>query len=298
MKNTAKVKLGCIGIPVLLTVVGLYAWSRMQWVEAGHVGIIYNAQGGLDSRVLKPQRVFMGYFQTLYTYPTRLQAAIYSQDENYGEQQAADGINITTSDNTQTQYDVVVYYRVRHEDVQTVFRSFGPLPIEQVQTLHIRRFVKEAANAVGARYDVFQLMGSKRKEASELVAQRLRDELKPRGITIEHAFLMNPTPMGDINEKITSRVNAYTQLTTSKIQNQIAELSRQIAIVRADAENKARFVTAAQTKDKSIEMLKLELEEAAVDAWNGKFPTVQVGEKTTVVLDSQGRGAVSIGGSE
>jgi len=247
--------------------------------------LIYNASGGLDQKVYSPQRMFLTPWQKLYIYPTKLQAAIYTQDSRFGEVKAADGILVTTNDNAQTVYDLIVYYRVRPEDVHTVFNAFGPIDIADIQTQHIRRFVKEAASAVGSDYDVFQLMTAKRAEACDKLKSRLEAELGKRGITIEHVFLVNPQPQGDVNNKITARVNAYTGLTTSTLRNQVAELDRQIAVVHGETEAKARSIVAKQSSAKSIEMQKLELEEEAVDAWNGEFSPYQLQPNQTVVIN-------------
>lgn len=285
MNRVFKLKAGCVAAAAVPLAAFLFYNVSAHWIPAGEVGLVYNASGGLDDRVYRPQRLFLTPWQRLYTYPTKIQAAIYSEDPVYGEVKAADGILVTTSDNAQTTYDVVVYYRVTPESVKQVFRSFGPIPIEDIQSQHIRRFVKEAVNAVGTEYDVFALMGPKREEASSKVRERLRSELGKRGIDIEHVFLISPQPVGDVNSKIAARVNAYTQLATSKLRAQIAELDSQIAVLRGQTEARARSIVANQTSAKSITMQKLELAEEAVDAWNGVLPPIQPNGKQTIIVN-------------
>lgn len=281
-----KAALGCIGLPLLLLVGGIVWWSRLQWIPAGYVGVVYDAKGGLEEKFYKPQRLYIGFFQQLYTYPTKLQAAIYTQDPNWGEYRAADGIQITTSDNTTTIFDVAVYYRVKADDVFTAFRAFGPIPIEDIQVQHIRSAVREVANSVGTQYDVFSLLGPKRAEASTRLTDGLRNVLGRKGLTVERAMLLTAEPRADITQKITTRVNSYTQLTISKLQAQIADISRQTAITRAEAETKARTLTASETKDKSLQLMELELQEQAVDAWNGQLPRIQPKDNQTIIVGS------------
>ncbi|MBL8048394.1 MAG: hypothetical protein JNJ45_06900 [Chthonomonas sp.] len=279
-----KLKLGCIVIPLGILIAFSIIWSRFQWIPAGYVGVIYNASGGLQDKVYTPRRVFVNWFQTLYVYPTRLQAAIYSSTPQWGEVSASDGIQITTSDQATTTFDVAVYYRIRKENVFTAFKSFGAIPIEDVQSQHIRRAVREAANAVGTQYDVFQLLGDKRQEASERINERLVANLGRKGVTIERTMLMTATSQADITQKITTRVNSLTQLTISRLLSQIAEVSRQSGVVRAQSDVKARTLTASQTKDKSLQLMELELQEEAIDAWNGKLPRIQSKPGQTIVL--------------
>lgn len=285
MNRVFKFKAGCAAL-VAVPLIGFLFYSiSAHWIPAGSVGLVYNASGGLDAHVYRPQRLFLTPWQRLYTYPTKIQAAIYTSDPAYGESKAADGILITTSDNAQTTYDVVVYYRVTPETVMQAFKAFGPIPIDDIQSQHIRRFVKEAVNAVGTEYDVFALMGEKRQEACEKVQARLVHELSPRGIEIEHVFLVSPEPVGEVNSKIAARVNAYTQLATSKLRSQIATLDSTIAVLRGQTEARARSIVAGSTNEKSILMQKLELAEEAVDAWDGTLPPIQPKGNQTIIVN-------------
>lgn len=295
MKNTQfRISRRLIIIAIALFVVccagGLW-FSRIQWIPAGYVGVIYNAQSGLRNDVLPPQAIFIGPFDQLYIYPTRLQAAIYSEDPEYGEARIADGIQITTSDSAITTFDVTVLYRVKKDDVLTVFAKFGAIPIEDIQTLHIRRAVREGASAIGNQYDVFQLLGPKRREASERLTIELQNRLASKGITVVKAMLNTAYPSADIASKITGRVNSYTQLEISKLESQIAEIQRLSAVVLGSANNEARTLTASETQAKSVEMLKLELEEKAIEKWKeagGRLPPIVVRPGSTVIVNGNG----------
>lgn len=285
---------------VLLAIVGGSWWySHTVWIPAGYVGVVYNARTGLQNKVYNPQAVYLGFFDQIYTYPTRLQAAIYTEDPNWGEERVADGIQITTNDSAITTFDVAVLYRVDPKDVFTVFQKFGPIPIDDIQSMHIRRAIREGASAIGNQYDVFQLLGPKREEASQRLTAELQSRLGPKGITIIQAMLMTAYPSSDIAGKITGRVNSYTQLEISKLEAQIAEVSRQSSVVRGQAEAQARTLTASQTQDKSIDMLKLELEGQAIDKWTqagGHLSPIIVKPGETVIVGNGNSIPLSTGG--
>jgi regulator of protease activity HflC (stomatin/prohibitin superfamily) len=265
-------------------VFGGCAISRTRWIPAGYVGLIYDATSGLQSKVYKPQAIFVGFRQQLYIYPTRLQNALYTQDPSAGEIRSADGILITTDDNANTTFDVSVIYRVLPENVQQVFNEFGAIPIEDIQSMHIRRVVKEAANVVGTQYDLFALMGPKRQEASAKLTVELQNRLGRKGITIERAMLGGCYPTPEFQQKITSRVNAYIELEISRLRQQIAEIDRQVARVKNEADSQAQTLSAATTKDRSIELLKLEAQKAAIDKWNGSLPPISPRPGQTIVI--------------
>jgi regulator of protease activity HflC (stomatin/prohibitin superfamily) len=262
----------------------LFYMSRLDWVPAGHVGVIFDANKGLLPQIYNPSAIYIGWRQQLYTYPTRLNAAIYTEDESAGESKTADGILITTNDNASTSFDVVVIYRIKKENVMNVFNSFGAVPIEEIQRNFIRRAVKEAANNIGTQFDLFSLMGAQRAEASTKLTTLLRDTLITKGISVETAMLGGCYPSQDIQQKIASRVNSYVELEISRLKRQIAEIDRQVAIVKGEANSTAAVMTASEAKDRSIELLKLETAEAAIEKWDGALPPVSPKAGQTIVL--------------
>ena len=271
LKKVTRIALAAVLAP--LAVYGLIL-SRTEWIPAGHVGLVYDASSGLRNEVYEPRALLIGFRQQLYIYPTRLQAAIYSQDPTAGENKAADGILVTTNDNANTTFDVTVIYRIPKENVKAVFNAFGTRPVEDLQRTIIRRTVKEAANEVGVQYDLFALMGPKRQEASEKLTRIVRDRLGPRGFEIEIAMLGASYPSNDIQSKITSRVNSYVELEISRLKRQIAEIERGIAVVSGGAQASAAKISSSSTKDRSIELLKLEATQAALEKWDGHLPEI------------------------
>ena len=272
-------------LAILLPLIGfLFYMSRLDWVPAGHVGVVYDASKGILPQIYKPSAVFIGWRQQLYTYPTRLQAAIYTEDPTAGEVRAADGILITTNDNANTTFDVVVIYRVKEEDVMNVFNSFGAVPIEDIQRNFIRRAVKESANDIGTQYDLLSLMGPKREEASKKLGDLLEQKLKLKGISIESAMLGGCYPSQDMQQKITSRVNSYVELEISQLKRQIAEIERQVAIVKGEANAQASKLTADQAQSRSMDLLRLESAEAAIEKWDGALPPISPKSGQTIIL--------------
>jgi len=289
-----------LGISLIVAGVGVVAYlgyyqTFTHWIPAGYVGVIYNAQGGLEKKYYTPQAVTLNWFQQLYLYPTKLQNAVYTQDPNSGEQKAADGISITTSDNANTTFDISVLYRVKPEDVFKAFAAFGAIPIEDIQIQHIRRAVKEAASAVGSQYDLFSLMGPKRQEASEKLTTALQDILARKGISVEQAMILTVYPSSDTASKINSRVNGYIQIDISTLNQQIAEINRQMTVMTAEATQKAQVLTASATNQKSLDVIQLDNMEAAIERWDGHVSPLSSDGKQTIVI---GGGALNLFGDD
>ena len=267
------IRWGALAAFLLVIFFGVIWWFRGQWIPAGYVGIIATPSG-LRQEVLTPRRVVVPWMCTLYTYPTKTTAAIYSSNPQDGEVKAADAVQVTTSDNLNIPFNITVWYRVMPKDVFLVFKSFGNSPIETIQAQNIRSAVKEAASAVGATYETFALMGPKREEASQQLTTKLQELLSTKGITIERAYFAGCDP-GPLAERMLSRINSQTELKSAQIRSQIAEIQKQITIVTAEGETKAQAISAGTTKDRSIRMLQLENAIAAAKKWNGRLPPLR-----------------------
>jgi hypothetical protein len=246
-----------------LIAAGLAIWgfieSRSAWIDAGHVGILYDASSGVQAKPLKPGRVFVGWRQRLYVFPTKLMSAKYVQDISEGEEKSADGILITTSDNAN---------------------------VETIQSSHLRRAIKDVVNEIGPKYDVFELMGTKRGEFCQLATESLKKRMESKGITIDSLMLMTAYPAPETAEKITRRVNQYTEYDIAVLRRQIAEVSRQTNVITAQARMTATKLTSATAKDKGLEQLQLQADEEAIEKWNGHLPEIRSGGGQTTILDA------------
>ena len=291
-----KLKMVVAGIAaVMVGTAAYFGWNeaRSQWVDAGYVGILYDAANGVQPAVIKPSRVYIGFRQKLYTYPTKLQSAKYLQAADEGEVKSADGILITTSDNANTTFDVTVIYRVRPEDALKVFNAFGPTDVSTIQSTHIRRAVKDAVNDIGPRYDIFQLMGPKRQAFCDAATEKLRQRLSPNGITVDSVLLQTAYPTPEVQEKINRRINQYTEYEIAVLHQQIAEVSRQSAVITAQANTVASQITGATAKDKGLDQLQLQADAEAVEKWDGHLPALRTGSGQTLVLDGSTLGALT-----
>jgi SPFH domain/Band 7 family protein len=285
-KTRSKLALGCL----TAFIVGAAGWSyyrmNLQWIPAGYVGIKFNARSGADrSRLYEPQAYFTGPFEQFYLYPTRIQNAVYTQDPTAGESKSADGILITTNDTANTTFDVSVIYRIDKKDVFLAFDTFGPIPIETIQSQHIRRAVREESSVVGNQYDVYSLMGPKRVEASEMLSERLRAKLAPKGITIIQAMILNAYPSQDLVTKIHNNVNSVTGVQIATLNQQIATMQNQINVVNAQATQEAQKITGAGTGAKSLDIIDLELAEEAAKRWNGEFSKIEGGGSKSIIVN-------------
>jgi hypothetical protein len=83
-------------------------------------------------------------------------------------------------------------------------------------------------------------------------------------------------------------VNSYTELEISRLKREIAEIERQSAVVKAEAEMESSQLRAATTQERSFELLKLETYEEAIKRWNGALPPISPKPGQTIVIGKDG----------
>jgi regulator of protease activity HflC (stomatin/prohibitin superfamily) len=275
---------GC-GTLFVLGLIGFGIWnSFMAWIPAGHVGILFHASGGLERKVYTPRRLFIPWMTKLYVYPTMQRSAIYTNDPDESDVKTADAVRVTTNDNANTDFDIVVWYHIKPEDVLTIFDNFRTQPIEQIQSSAIRAAIRQAASNVGIRYSAFELMGVARSDASRMLTEELQKALGPKGITVDRAAFAGTTPNETILQRITAQVNAATDAKIAEIRRDIADAQKTIDITKATAQAKAAGLKAQQTKGKSLELLNLEADIEALKKWDGQLPPIQAKPGQTIVI--------------
>jgi hypothetical protein len=90
-------------------------------------------------------------------------------------------------------------------------------------------------------------------------------------------------------------VNGYIQIDISTLNQQIAEINRQMSVMTAQARQKAQAMTAAATSQKSLDVIQLDNMEAAIDRWDGHVSPLSSDGKQTLVF---GSGVLGLNGNE
>lgn len=263
---------------------GIYLW-RCDWIKAGWCGAMYNPAKGLDRQhVLNPRRHYVPWRHQIYQMPTMVRAAVYTEDPSAGEEKSADSILMTTNDNANTKFDLAIFYHIDKKHLSRAFDAFGVTKIEDIQSNQIRAAAREVANDISTEYSVFELMGPKRKEASDRMTKGLQDRLLKKGITIQHVLICACHPDINTREKIVQRVNSLTDLSIAKIKQEIAEIRRQKAIILAEANATAARLKSSQTGEKSIEILSLNSDIEAAKKWDGHLSPLSSSRGQNIVL--------------
>jgi regulator of protease activity HflC (stomatin/prohibitin superfamily) len=271
-----------------IALVGWWIYSAffLKWVPTGQVAIVYNVNRGVDrSGVLKPGRHARGLFDKLIMAPTNIVAANYTSDPDFSTDiKASDSVEVTTKQGL-INFDVLVLYRVQEDGIWKVFQNFAQQPIETIQATRIRREIKNAANSISGRFYLEELIGSKRDEANELFTNQLRANLEPLGFTVEHAFFVTAYPSERLAKQFLTIETADIARQVAALQADAALKQKTIALIKAEAEQKAAKIIAASTTEKSTAIQQLEIELIEAEKWDGSHIKVDTSGLNSVFVD-------------
>lgn len=279
MKNQrGNASMTVIGGLILLVALAFGTWALASWdkVPSGHVGIKVNLLGGdkgVDTEVVGVGRVFVGWQQELYLYPT------FTQTVQWKRQESGDtSVSFSDTDGTQISADLGMSYRIDQSKAAALFQEFRK-PIEDITDGQIRQAVIDSLNGEAGQLKVEDIYGKGREALLARVQTRVTKLLAPKGIIIEKLSWLGPvrlppTVQAALNAKIEATQKA--QQRENEVQATIAEAVKNREQAKGEADAK---LLAARAEAESIrikgdalrqnqELVQLTIAEK----WDGKLP--------------------------
>lgn len=280
MKNQrGNASMTVIGGLILLVALAFGTWALASWdkVPSGHVGIKVNLLGGdkgVDTEVVGVGRVFVGWQQELYLYPT------FTQTVQWKRQESGDtSVSFSDTDGTQISADLGMSYRIDQSKAAALFQEFRK-PIEDITDGQIRQAVIDSLNGEAGQLKVEDIYGKGREALLARVQTRVTKLLAPKGIIIEKLSWLGPvrlppTVQAALNAKIEATQKA--QQRENEVQATIAEAVKNREQAKGEADAK---LLAARAEAESIrikgdalrqnqELVQLTIAEK----WDGKLPS-------------------------
>jgi regulator of protease activity HflC (stomatin/prohibitin superfamily) len=256
-------------------------------VEPGHVGIqvdYYGQDRGVESY---PKVTGVVWYNPITTkvlqYPTFVQTAVWTHNINEGNP-VDESITFTTSDQMQVAADVSLAYHLTGERVPAFYVKFRSDDLRSFTHGFLRNLAREKFDAVAGRYKIEQIMGDNApflKDARTMLQQ----DLDPIGVQLDQFGLIGaPRPPQQVIDAINAKVQATQN--AIRVENEVRQAKAQAeknvaeaegmaraAIARAEGDAKANQVLSSSITQTLVEWRKLEIQQRAIDKWNGTLPT-------------------------
>ena len=155
-KKAVKKTLIGFGVGVAAVSAALVAWSFVNTVPAGYVGVrvkLY-ADKGVQNEVLGTGRYFVGINQQLFRFPT------FNQLENYRQP-----FVFQSSDAMEIKARVGVEYNINPEKVATIFTTYRK-GIDDITQINLRQYISDGLIKHAVKMDINELTQGLRRSSS------------------------------------------------------------------------------------------------------------------------------------
>ncbi len=275
-----------LGIAALAATVGIMASScglipgtSVKKIPPGYVGLkveMYGENRGVQNATISTGRVwYNSYAEEIIVFPDHVQYYILTASKEEGspiDESITFGVG-----GTSVNADVSLSYFFNTNKIKDFYGKYLKDTGEFKATL-VRSETRNCFNLAAAGLKPEDIVGEKQADLLTNVEGCLNDKFSTVGVTFESiGFVSKPTFEKSIEDQITARFKAEQQAIAAKAQLQVAEAEakRKIAEARGDAE--ASRIKAENMSSVNLRLRELELQEKAIEKWNGVLPVYQGG---------------------
>ena len=277
-----------VGVIIFFSVIfGLNSCSN---VPVGNVGIVVHRLGGskgVDSEEVSTGRIWLGWDDELFIFPTFSQTQVWTKDRLEGSPND-DSMTFQTIEGLYVNTDIGITYNVDPKKVSVVFQKYRK-GIQEITDTYLRSMVRDALVNAASTKTIESVYGSGKAELIQSVENTVRKQCAEIGIIIEHVYWIGGLRLP---ESIIAYINskaAASQMTAQReqeIQQSKAEADKKIQEARGDAESTLLRANAeAQAisiKGKAISDNPQIIELSKIEKWNGVLPQI-TGSATPMV---------------
>lgn len=292
--------LGGIATAVIIALVVIVLFVCTVRIPAGYVGVVYNMNGGISDRTLTQGLHVISPTQNVTTYSIGIEQSYLTASKD-GDSNDDESFEVPSNDGKGLTVDMTFTYRYDADRVADTFTRFKGQSGKDVKNSFIKPNIMSWTKEVTAKYSVIDLLGDKRATLNSELTDYLKQKFEPYGIVIESVSLINIDPDEETRSAVQKKVNAQQDLELAKIEQQTAnvnaEKEKEVAITKANQEKETAQINAeaklieAQAQADANRLISQSLTPELIrqqmyDKWDGKLPTVQAGNDSSVIVDT------------
>ncbi|MFR5898031.1 MAG: prohibitin family protein [Neglectibacter timonensis] len=292
--------LGGIATAVIIALVVIVLFVCTVRIPAGYVGVVYNMNGGISDRTLTQGFHVISPTQNVTTYSIGIEQSYLTASKD-GDSNDDESFEVPSNDGKGLTVDMTFTYRYDADRVADTFTRFKGQSGKDVKNSFIKPNIMSWTKEVTAKYSVIDLLGDKRATLNSELTDYLKQKFEPYGIVIESVSLINIDPDEETRSAVQKKVNAQQDLELAKIEQQTAnvnaEKEKEVAITKANQEKETAQINAeaklieAQAQADANRLISQSLTPELIrqqmyDKWDGKLPTVQAGNDSSVIVDT------------
>ena len=293
--------LGGVATAVIIALVVIVLFVCTVRIPAGYVGVVYNMNGGISNKTLTQGFHVISPTQNVTTYSIGIEQSYLTASKD-GDSSGDESFEVPSNDGKGLTVDMTFTYRYDADRVADTFTRFKGQSGKDVKDSFIKPNIMSWTKEVTAKYSVIDLLGDKRATLNSELTDYLKQKFEPYGIVIESVSLINIDPDEETRSAVQKKVNAQQDLELAKIEQQTAnvnaEKEKEVAITKANQEKETAQINAeaklieAQAQADANRLISQSLTPELIrqqmyDKWDGKLPTVQAGNDSSVIVDAK-----------
>ncbi len=303
----SKGKIGAIVLAAIMVIGLILCLMCLESVPTGHVGVVYNMNGGVDGEVLTQGWHLVSPTKKVTTYSIGIEQS-YLTAASKGDSKNDESFSTPTSDGKSLTVDLEFSYKFDEARITETFTRFKGQSGEDVKNTFIKPKMIAWTQEVNAKYPVTDVFGDKRQELNEALDTYLKTKFDPYGIIVDTVNFTNISTDAETQAAIQKKVTAQQEMELAEIESKTAKIQaekdKEVALIaaqkdkekaeieaerlRIEAEGKAeaRKIAAdaeSEANRKIAESLTSELiDKIKYEQWDGHLPQVQ-GSNTPIV---------------
>lgn len=228
-------------------------------IGANTVGIVYDPfNGGIQSKTLKEGYKGKNPLTKVYKISTKVVELNFKN------------LNVQSQDSQWLNTQLQVQARIDKAKAYDYFKKYGDKSLNDISTI-ISNTIKKDLESVTIRYNITDILGSKRDEIVNETLTLVQEELIKDGILVERIVLIDTDAGESIETAISNEAVAKKEVDTAEYKKQKAELEGEAKVIEAQKEKEANELI-SKTLTNEILM------EQFIEKWNGQLPTTFAGE--------------------
>lgn len=228
-------------------------------IGANTVGIVYDPfNGGIQSKTLTEGYKGKNPLTKIYKISTKV------TELNF------ENLNVQSQDSQWLNTQLQVQARIDKAKAFDYFKKYGDKSLKDISTV-ISNTIKKELESVTIKYNITDILGSKRDEIVNEALALVQEELIKDGILIERIVLIDTDAGESIETAISNEAVAKKEVDTAEYKKQKAQLEGEAKVIEAQKEKEANALI-NQTLTDEILM------EQFIEKWDGKLPTTYAGE--------------------
>lgn len=302
MMNKGKIGAVATGALIVLGLTGTVMCTER--IPAGYVGIIYNANGGIEDETLGQGWHMVAPWKKVREYSVGIEQGTFSADDE-------SSFEIPTKDGKTITVDMEYSYHFDPNMLTETFNRFKGQDGRDIEETFIRSKLKAWAGEVSATYPVTDIFGDKRSELNNMVQTHVAEQFAEYGIVIDSVNFTRIETDAETAEAIQKKVNAQQELELAQIEAETAQVQankdKEVALIAAEKDKEVALIAAERDKEvaeQNAEAAKIRgegiaasnkaiaesltpelLERQKYEKWDGKLPQVQGSNDSNMIVD-------------